>query len=292
VNPDILASYRLAESVTRKRARNFYYSFVVLPPERRRAFCAVYAFMRCCDDISDGEAPIVSKGEGLRMWRAQLEASLKGDYRGNPILPALHDALRRFSIPAQYFHWIIDGVEMDLNIDGYDTFDDLYRYCFCVASAVGLVCLQIFGFKDERAKQYAEYCGIAFQLTNILRDVKEDAAMGRIYLPREDLQKFHYSPEKLKQGTVDDSFRRLMEFETGRAAGYYSEARKLLVLIDETSRPALWAMMEIYGRILKKIVRRQYDVFGSAIHLSSREKVSIVLRAFAMRMIPGGIGLR
>lgn len=292
MNPDLLASYRLAESVTRKRARNFYYSFVVLPSERRRAFCAVYAFMRYCDDISDGEAPLACKGQGLRMWRTQLEASLKGDYRGSPILPALHDALRRFSIPAEYFHWIIDGVEMDLNTDRYDTFDDLYRYCFCVASAVGLVCLQIFGFKDERAKQYAEYCGIAFQLTNILRDVKEDAAMGRIYLPREDLQKFHYSPEKLKQGTVDDSFRRLMEFETGRAAGYYSEARKLLVLIDETSRPALWAMMEIYGRILKKIVRRQYDVFGSAIHLSNSEKVSIVLRALAMRMIPGGIGLR
>lgn len=290
--PELAESYRLAEVIARKRARNFYYSFVVLPPEKRRAFCAVYAFMRYCDDISDGTASSASKSEMLQMWRAQLEAAMRGDFGGSAILPAWHDSVQRFSIPAQYFHWIIDGAEMDLTIDRYETFADLYNYCFNVASAVGLVCLQIFGFSDERAKQHAEHCGIAFQLTNILRDVKEDAAMGRIYLPREDLKRFQYSPEDLKQGIMDDRFRRLMKFETARAAHYYEQARNLLPLIDETSRPALWAMMEIYGRILKKIIRRPYDVFGSSIQLSNPEKASIALMALAMRFIPGGIGLR
>ncbi len=183
MNPEIAASYRCAEDVARRRARNFYYSFVVLPPEKRRAFCAVYAFMRYCDDISDGSETLENKRQALKNWRAQLNAAVQGHFDGSPILPAFHDAVRRFSIPADYFHWIIDGAEMDLTIDRYETFGDLYRYCFNVASAVGLVCLKIFGYADKRAPQLAEQCGIAFQLTNILRDLDEDAGMGRLYLP-------------------------------------------------------------------------------------------------------------
>jgi len=289
---ELAVSYRAAENIARTRARNFYYSFVVLPAEKRRALCAVYAFMRLCDDISDGAASVESKRERLRAWRARLAACLAGDLRGNAILPAFHDAVRKFSIPAEHFHGIIDGAEMDLTIDGYQTFEDLYKYCFNVASSVGLVCLQIFGYHQERAKKYAELCGIAFQLTNILRDVKEDAAMGRIYLPREDLERFNYSPEELQHAIIDERFRRLMTFEASRARDYYVQARHLLPLIEETSRPALWAMMEIYERILKKIIRKQYDVFGRSIRLSNPEKATIALRALAMRFIPGGIGLR
>ncbi len=288
MNPDLASSYRSARKVAQSRARNFYYSFVVLPADKRRAFCAVYSFMRYCDDISDGSATAEKKRALLHRWRSTLDHASKGEFNGHPILPAFHDTLQRFSIPADYFHWIIDGAEMDLTTDSYETFEALYRYCFNVASAVGLVCLQIFGYSEERAKKYAEYCGVAFQLTNILRDVKEDARMGRIYLPHEDLARFRYSGDELARGVRDERFRRLMTFEADRARSFYDQARNLLPLIDRRSRPALWAMMEIYSRILKKIVRTQFDIFGAPIRLSNAEKSTIALRAFAMRMLSKG----
>jgi 15-cis-phytoene synthase len=283
MQPELLASYKSAEYVARSRARNFYYSFMVMPPHKRLAFCAVYAFMRYCDDISDGDSQIGSKREMLSQWRKKLDAVYSGDVQGNPILPAFQDAVNNFSIPAVYFHWIIDGAQMDLDSFQYDTFQDLYRYCFNVASAVGLVCLQIFGFDEPSAKGYAEQCGIAFQLTNILRDVKEDAAMGRIYLPAEDLRKFNYTPEELSRGVIDERFRKLMSFEATRARAYYANARNLLPLVEVSSRPALWAMIEIYERILNKIVKQRFDVFHRSIHLPKVEKLSIALKALAMR---------
>jgi len=282
MGPELLASYRSAETVARSRS-NFYYSFVVLPSDKRRAFCAVYAFMRYCDDISDGADSRSSKQAQLRDWRSQLDAAFAASSRENPILPAFRDTVQNFSIPAQYFHWIIDGAEMDLDVVQYETFNDLYKYCFNVASAVGLVCLQIFGFTDERARQYAEKCGIAFQLTNILRDVKEDAENGRIYLPMEDLKRFGYTADELRRGVVDERFRKLMEFEATRAREYYAAARNLLRLVDNSSRPALWAMIQIYERILNRIERQQYDVFRNHVRLSSAEKISIALKALGMR---------
>jgi phytoene synthase len=279
MEPELMASYRSAEAVARRRASNFYYSFVILPPEKRRAFCAVYAFMRYCDDISDGKSSTEIKRSALQEWRAQLDAAYAGGPLENPILPAFRDTARRFSIPAQYFHWIIDGAQMDLEVFRYETFGELYAYCFNVASAVGLVCLQIFGFSEERAKKHAEQCGIAFQLTNILRDVREDAQMGRVYLPEEDLKRFGYTAAELRQGVVDERFRRLMKFEADRARQYYSEARCLLPLVEQSSRPALWAMMAIYGRILDKIVQERYDVFRGPIHLSGAEKALITVQA-------------
>jgi phytoene synthase len=286
MEPELTASYKTAEAIARSRS-NFYYSFIVLPPEKRRAFCAVYAFMRYCDDVSDGNAATEAKCAQLREWRAYLEAAYSGTLQGNEILPAFQDTIANFSIPAEYFHWIIDGAEMDLTVSDYETFDDLYKYCFNVASAVGLVCLQIFGFRDQRAKKYAEQCGIAFQLTNILRDVKEDAERGRIYLPLEDLQRFDYSPEELREGVVDERFRKLMRFESERARGYYSAARNLLPLVSEKSKPALWAMMRIYERILNRIEQEQFDVFRAPIHLAGAEKILIALKAMVMRFIPG-----
>jgi len=282
MGPELLASYRSAEAVARSRS-NFYYSFVVLPSEKRRAFCAVYAFMRYCDDISDGNAGHEVKKAQLRDWRSQLDAAYAGSVQKNPILPAFQDTVNNYSIPAQYFHWIIDGAEMDLGVVRYETFTDLYKYCFNVASAVGLVCLQIFGYRDERARKYAEQCGVAFQLTNILRDVKEDAESGRIYLPMEDLVKFGYTAEALRQGVVDERFRKLMKFEAERAREYYAAARNLLPLVEDSSRPALWAMIEIYERILDKIERQQFDVFRYPVHLARTEKLSIALKAMGMR---------
>jgi phytoene synthase len=247
--------------------------------------------MRYCDDVSDGDDSPEDKRALLRDWRSQLDAAFSGSLLRNSILPAFRDTVNRFSIPAEYFHWIINGAEMDLDVSQYETFDDLYRYCFNVASAVGLVCLQIFGFREERAKKYAEQCGIAFQLTNILRDVKEDAERGRIYLPAEDLRKFDYAAEELRRGVLDERFRRLMRFETERARRYYAAARNLLPLVEETSQPALWAMIAIYERILDRIEQRQFDVFHNPIHLASTEKISIALRALARRFA-GRIGFR
>jgi phytoene synthase len=284
MGPELLASYRSAEAVARSRS-NFYYSFVVLPSEKRRAFCAVYAFMRNCDDISDGNAGLEAKRSMLKHWRSQLDAAYAGSLQNHPILPAFRDTVNRFSIPAQYFHWIIDGAEMDLDIVQYDTFEDLYKYCFNVASAVGLVCLQIFGFSDERAKKYAEQCGVAFQITNILRDVKEDAENGRIYLPIEDLRKFGYTVDELRQGVVDERFRKLMRFEAERAREYYAAARNLFPLIEVSSQPALWAMIKIYERLLDRIVEQRFDVFRNSIRLANTEKVSIALKALAMRFV-------
>ncbi|NLV32650.1 MAG: presqualene diphosphate synthase HpnD [Acidobacteria bacterium] len=282
MTPELRESYRAAEAIARSRS-NFYYSFIVLPAEKRLAFCAVYAFMRHCDDISDEEGANGDKRERLRRWRRQLDAACPGDASASPILPAFRDTLRNFSIPAQYFHWIIDGEEMDLEISRYDTFEELYRYCFRVASAVGLVCLRIFGSSGERAEKLAEHCGIAFQLTNILRDVKEDAQRGRIYLPLEDLRRFRYAPEDLAAGVLDDRFRALMRHETERAREFYRHARELIPLVDVSSRPALWAMIEIYERILERIAARGFDVFGERVRLSPREKTAVALKAIAMR---------
>jgi 15-cis-phytoene synthase len=287
MEPELLSSYKLAEAVARRRARNFYYSFVVLPPEKRRAFCAIYAFMRYCDDAADCGASLEARRELLRNWRLRLNEVYSDTSHHNSFLLAFRDSIRQFSIPADYFHWVIDGAEMDLDICRYEKFEDLYKYCFNVASAVGLVCLQIFGFVDEQAKKYAEQCGIAFQLTNILRDLKEDAQMGRIYLPAEDLERFDYAPEDLRRGIVDERFKKLMKFETDRARDYYAQAHNLIPMVHDASKPALWAMIEIYERLLNKIVQRQYDVFRDSIHLAAPEKVAIALRAIAMRCFGG-----
>jgi phytoene synthase len=247
--------------------------------------------MRCCDDISDGKAEVDQKREKLCSLRSLLDAQTTDGYPDFDFLPAFNDAVHRFGIPSKYFHWIIDGVEMDLTIHRYETFEELYRYCFNVASSVGLVSLHIFGYEDERAKEYAELCGVAFQLTNILRDLKEDAHLGRIYLPAEDLKRFHYTPEDLRSEVMDDRFSRLMTYQANRATKYYTAARRLLPLVDKISRPALWAMMEIYGRILKKIIRRGYDVFGTSVCLSGPEKASIALKAITMKYLPWARGL-
>jgi 15-cis-phytoene synthase len=284
MEPELLASYKSAEGIARNRARNFYYSFMVLPSRKKLAFYAVYAFMRYCDDISDGQAGVEAKRTMLGEWRKQLDAVFSDSALENSILPAFRDAVNHFSIPAEYFHWIIDGAEMDLDVFQYESFQDLYTYCFNVASAVGLVCLQIFGFSGNSAKKYAEQCGIAFQLTNILRDVKEDAEMGRIYLPAEDLKKFDYSPEELRRGIIDERFIKLMEFEAARAREYYVQARKLIPLVEDASRPALWAMIEIYERILNRIIQKRFNVFHHSIRLPKTEKLFIALKALAMRL--------
>src|SRR5947209_3131991 len=218
-------SYNHCRAVARQRAKNFYYSFLLLPRAQRNAMCAIYAFMRYCDDLSD--EPGASR-QPLERWRIALDRALAGQYDGHPALPAFGDTVKRYQIPHQYFHEMIDGVSSDLVPRQIQTFDQLYRYCYQVASVVGLTTIHIFGFDQPEALRLAEKCGVAFQLTNILRDVREDAGRGRIYLPCEDLTRFSVIAEDLQAGRRSPEFIALMRFEAERARGYYEESQALL----------------------------------------------------------------
>lgn len=275
-------SYAYCESVARARAKNFYYSFRVLPERKRLAMCAVYAFMRECDDLSDEAG---ATRERLAEWRTELDAGVNGRAGAHPVWPAFLDVMRSFEIPARYAHEMIDGVSSDLEPRRMETFEELYRYCYLVASVAGLTTIHIFGFTDARAPLLAERCGIAFQLTNIIRDVAEDAALGRVYLPEEDLRRFGVRREMLEGGRTPEAVRRLLEFEGERAREYYAEARPLIAMMDEDSRPALWALIEIYERLLGRIAERGYDVLPGKIRLSAAEKLGVLGRAWVKRLL-------
>lgn len=283
------ASSVYCQRLARERARNFYYGFLLLPRARRDAFCAVYAFMRYCDDIADGDDSTSGKAARLREWRQALDRALHGDYgnqhAGNSmVLPAFHHAVQQYSIPPEYFHALMDGAEMDLSIRTYRTFADLYQYCYRVASVVGLCSLHILGFRDPAAKKLAEACGIAFQLTNILRDLREDAQSGRFYLPLEDLERFGYPPEQLAAGVYNGEFVRLMQFEIERARSFYDQAVPLIEMVEPESRPALWTLMSIYRGILESIERNRGNVFSRAAALTEMEKIGVLLQAAKMRI--------
>ncbi|MBI4201067.1 MAG: squalene/phytoene synthase family protein [Chloroflexi bacterium] len=277
------ASTTYCRRLARARARNFYYGFLLLPKPRREAFYAVYAFMRYCDDVADGEASASEKAIRLEKWHQALERALNGDYGDSPIWLAFHQAVRQYAIPAEYLHELITGTEMDLTIRSYRTFADLYQYCYRVASVVGLCSLHILGFRDPAAKKLAEECGIAFQLTNILRDLREDAQRGRLYLPLEDLERFHYSAGELTAGVYNQQFRELMQFEMERANHFYERASPLLEMVEPESRPALWTLMAIYRGILRSLERNDGNVFASAAGLSEMEKIHLLLQAARMR---------
>jgi phytoene synthase len=276
---DTLAqSYSYCRSVARRRARNFYYSFVLLPRERRDAICAVYAFMRYCDDLSDEPG---ANRAALTRWRAELGEALEGRFHEHPIWPALHDAVRRFAIPREYLFEAIEGVSSDLEPRRVETFGELYRYCYQVASVVGLIVVHIFGYQSRDALPLAEKCGVAFQLTNILRDLREDAERGRIYLPAEDLRRFGVTAEEIRIGARTPPMTELLCFEAGRARAYYEDSRPLVNMVDRSSRASLRALIAIYSRLLDRIERAHFDVFSRRISLSGAEKSWIVLRALA-----------
>lgn len=283
----LAASYTYCERVSREQARNFYYAFRVLPAEKRRAFCAVYAFMRHSDDISDDDTNAAPTRQGLlEAWRAKLNQALAGQYGSSSLLPAFHDTLRQFMIPAEYFFELLLGAEMDLAGQKYETFEDLYRYCYRVAGVVGLTCIRIFGFPgcdDRRANQLAESCGIAFQLTNILRDLREDAASGRVYLPAEDLSRFGCEPADLLSRSPREEVELLMRFQIHRAWEYYRGALPLLDFVSADSKAALWVMIALYSSILRHIEERPLDVFRRRVELSDMEKFSILMRGLWLR---------
>jgi 15-cis-phytoene synthase len=286
-------SYRFCSALARAEARNFYYAFLLLPRSRRRSMCALYAFMRHTDDLADGPGTAEEKDRALAAWRQALDSALAGgegatgDVAAWPGLPALADTVARHSIPAKLLHEVIEGVSMDIQPRGFSTFAELADYCYHVASVVGLSCLHIWGYRSGggKAERLAEHCGIALQLTNILRDVRDDARDGRIYLPREDLARFGVEPEDLAtEGRPSDRVRELLAFEGRRAYEYYEEARPLVPLVDPVGRPVLRAIVGIYRALLDEIARRDYNVLDDRIALPTWRKLAIALKAMAGRM--------
>jgi phytoene synthase len=280
-------AYAECRAIAKREAKNFYYAFVALPEPRRNAICAIYAFMRMADDLADDESlPREERRRRLDGWIADWRGVCHGGDSSNPVFIAVRDAVERYGIPLSLLEELIAGVTMDLNQasgdapDTYATFDDLYRYCYLVASVVGLVCIRIFGYQDQRAEKLAEKTGIAFQLTNILRDVAEDAERNRVYLPLDDLAAANVSLDSLlhrSSGAPPTASERALLAAIGqRAEEFYQSAEALLPLIDRESRPALWVLVSIYHELLKRIEKADYDVFSSRTSVPMPQKLGIL----------------
>ncbi len=273
------------------RDTNFYYSFLVLPAAERKAIVAVWDFCRAVDDAVDEMQPIGGPCGGeagacaeLAKWRAELARC----FEGTPETPqgrSLRPYVERFRLPRDGFERVIDGVEMDLRQHSYATFADLREYCLRVASAVGHVCIAIFGCCDPAARDYATDLGVALQLTNIIRDVKSDLARGRLYLPLEDLEQFECSVDDLRAGAVTGPVRRLMAFECGRARSFYDSAERLLVATDRRRLVAARIMGAVYFAILRRIERRGYDVFSAAVRVPRPRRAAIAAATWAKTLL-------
>ena len=301
-------AYGVCRHITRTQAKNFYYAFLVLPRRKRNALCAVYAFMRHADDISDDEkVPVQTRREKLSTLLDSFHRAVAGEPTDDPVLFALAHTQKAYDIPMEWLNKLVYGTMMDLHdnplttseslaVAGGDTtvmtkqiltfpsFDDLYAYCYHVASVVGLVCIKIFGYRDPKAEKLAERTGIAFQLTNIIRDVKEDAQMGRVYLPESDLQTFGVKAEEVVAWPTLEMLQPVLQLEGERALVYYQSAQELITLIDDDSQPALWALVEIYRKLMEKIAAKKYDVFTERVRLTTSEKLRVLGKGFVRRL--------
>jgi squalene synthase HpnC len=292
----LAGSYEACHRIARAAHSNFYYAFFLLPKPKRDALAALYAFMRLVDDVSDEGHELAAKQRGLARWRSALDQAVTGQeqtFDGNAamtspaaalsgaadVLPALVDTMQRYKMPARYLHDLISGAEMDLMVQTYPTLDRLREYCYRVAGTVGLTCTHVFGFRDARALDLAEKLGLAFQLTNIIRDVHEDYQLGRVYLPEEDLHRYGVSPEDFVRSEATLGVRELLRFEAGRAWQLYEEGADLLGLIDADSRSALWLLVHTYSALLGRIELLDFAVFGERVRLSKAEKMIFIAKA-------------
>jgi len=293
---ELAASYAECHRIARAAHSNFYYAFLLLPKPKRDALAALYAFMRCVDDVADEDADVSAKQRGLAKWRGALDQAITGQEQlfdgtaamtspvealpgAAEVLPALVDTVERFKMPPRYLHDLISGAEMDLTVHSYPTFDRLKEYCYRVAGTVGLTCTHVFGFRDPRALDLAEKLGFAFQLTNIIRDVREDYAAGRVYLPEEDLARYGVSPEDFGRTEATLGMRELLRFEADRAWQSYEDGAALFGLIDPESRAALWLLAHTYSALLARIEALDFAVFGERIRLSRAEKMIFTAKA-------------
>ncbi len=266
-----------AKEISKKSKSSFYYAFNLLPEEKRDAMNTVYAFCRKTDDIVDENSDSTDlKYEKLRKWRIEFEKSFTG-HSEFALLNKLGTTISNFNIPLDPFFELIKGMEMDLQKDRYKSFEDLQLYCYRVASTVGLMCIEIFGYKHPSTKQFAVDLGIALQMTNILRDIGKDAKNGRIYLPQEDLAKFNYTEKEILSLIYNNNFKDLMIYESSRAKQYFNSATANLDLDDKKTMFAARAMQHIYYKMLENIIAADYDVFNNDIKVSKIEKVGIAL---------------
>jgi squalene synthase HpnC len=293
---EVAASYEECHRIARESHSNFYPAFFLLPKAKRDGIVALYAFMRLIDDVSDEGADLAAKQRGLAKWRAALDEAITGRAQvvdgntvkkpvsenlagANEVLPALVDTIQRYKMPMRYLHDLISGAEMDLTEHAYSSFKRLREYCYRVAGTVGLTCTHIFGFKDPRALELSEKLGLAFQLTNIIRDVREDFAIGRVYLPDEDLERYGVTREDFGRNEATLGVRELLRFEADRAWSCYEEGKKLLGLIDEDSRSTLWLLVHTYSALLARIESVDFAVFGERVRLSRAEKMMLIAKA-------------
>jgi squalene synthase HpnC/squalene synthase HpnD len=287
-------SYVECHNIARAAHSNFYYAFYLLPKQKRDGLAALYAFMRLVDDVADEGHDVSAKQRGLADWRAALDDAITGQAHlvdgsaalssqspagATEVLPALVDTMQRYKMPARYLHDLISGAEMDLTLRTYPTFDRLREYCYRVAGTVGLTCTHVFGFQDPRALDLAEKLGLAFQLTNIIRDVHEDYAVGRVYLPEEDLARYGVSPQDFGKSEATLGVRELLRFEADRAWQCYQEGSALFSLIDSESRGALWLLVHTYSALLARIESVDFAVFGERVRLSKPEKMLFIAKA-------------
>jgi len=292
-------AYSVCRSIARSAAKNFYYAFVLLPRRKRNALSAVYAFMRRCDDITDDCAlSPEDRHNQLTEWLDKVHRALAAQPTDDPVLLALTDAQRAYQIPIGLLDQLAYGTAADLDsaqpeptagaelAARYQTFEELRQYCYGVASVVGLVCIRIFGYRDPAAEPLAERCGLAFQLTNIIRDVKEDVAMGRVYFPQEDLALCGLAAPDLAAPNVDVArIRPLLAMEADRARDCYRAGDELIPMVNEDSQPALWVLITIYRRLLEKIRSNQYDVFGERVRLTVPEKLTVLGKGILKRLV-------
>lgn len=277
--------HRSVGIITKESKTSFYYSFTMLPKHKRNAIHTVYAFCRYTDDIVDEGDDPVQKTAMLKRWVMELEKGFCNESQ-YPLLNQLNVIAQKFHIPVEHFFELIRGMEMDLHKNRYETFDELVEYCYRVASTVGLMCSEIFGYQNERTKEYAINLGIALQLTNIVRDVRDDAKRGRIYLPHEDFVRFGYSEEQLLRSEFNLNFQQLMKFECDRINEYFAKARMNLAREDHVAFFAARIMDRIYSRILERIVQKNFDVFQKRISVSTPSKLWIVLKEFLNNYSP------
>jgi 15-cis-phytoene synthase len=292
-------AYSVCRSIARSAAKNFYYGFAVLPRRKRNALSAVYAFMRRCDDITDDiTLSPADRNQRLAEWLDKVHRALAAQPTDDPVLLGLTDAQRTYQIPIGLLDQLAYGTAADLDhvepapaagaplVARYQTFEELRQYCYGVASVVGLVCIKIFGYRDPAAEALAERCGLAFQLTNIIRDVKEDVAMGRVYFPQEDLAQCGLSAADLAAPQVDVArIRPLLAIEADRAREGYGAGEELIPLVNEDSQPALWVLITIYRRLLEKIAAKQYDVFSERVRLTVPEKLTVMGKGILKRLL-------
>lgn len=282
---DLELAYEACRTITRREAKNFYYAFLTLPAAKRRAIYAAYAFCRLCDDSVDEETSAESKLTALTDLKTNLQAAYSGN-SASPVYLALADVAKHYDIPQDYFQEIILGVESDLVKDRFANFEELREYCYRVASVVGLICLQIFGYEDDGAKEYAVDLGLAMQLTNIIRDVREDLDMGRVYLPQDEMAQFGYTEEDLRNCVRNQAFLDLMRFQSQRAREYFDRGFKLLPYLSRRSRACPAVLGALYSKVLDRIEASDYDVLETRMSLSKAEKIRITATTWLGSMLP------